>query len=443
MFAVMAEIVLAFIGVSGTSDWNWGTILYSAQSQQALAQGAWWWFAPAGLAVALLGTALALVNFGIDELINPRLRAGARSRVRTASGQQERMRAGFTPVVSRTPAEAPATSDVILRVENFTVEYGIGPAAVPAVRDVSLTLRRGEILGLAGESGSGKSSLAYGLTRLLPPPGIVRGGSVRYHPAGDPDPVDILAMSPAELRAFRWEQIAIVFQSALSALNPVYKIATQLMDVLSAHRPGMPAPDRRDRATELLRMVGIPTDRLDSYPHELSGGMRQRVLIGMALALEPKIIILDEPTTALDMVTQRQILSQLLSLQQQVGFSIVFITHDLGLLVEFADRIAVMYAGRIVEQAPVAALHREPLHPYSHGLISSFPPLHGQRRELRGIPGSPADLRTASVGCAFEPRCPKAFAPCSDRRPELGVPDSEEPDRSVACWLHQAGDPDG
>ncbi|MCP2163479.1 dipeptide/oligopeptide/nickel ABC transporter permease/ATP-binding protein [Goodfellowiella coeruleoviolacea] len=483
IFAVTSEITLAFIGVGDTSTWNWGTILFWAQSQQALAQGAWWWFVPAGLAIALLGTALSLVNFGIDELVSPRLRGNGGTTARTEDGHRVRMRVGFTPVLgsgrkddparrqrgstaasvsergadhARSRASRPAVrDDAVLEIRGLDVDYGLGDAAVHAVRDVHLTLRRGEVLGLAGESGSGKSTLAYGLTRLLPPPGVVAGGEVLYHPERG-EPVDVLRMSPAQLRRFRWAETAIVFQGAMNSLNPVHKVSTQLMDVIKAHDPTSSRADRRDRARELLALVGIAEDRLDSYPHQLSGGMRQRVMIGMALALQPRVVIMDEPTTALDVVIQRQILRQLTELRERLGFSVLFITHDLSLLVEFSDRIAVMYGGRIVEQAASADLYRRALHPYSDGLLHSFPALRGPRRELTGIPGSPPDLRAMPTGCAFHPRCPRAFEPCAQRVPVLGMPrarqgedragddragnDRAGGDHAVACWLHPVQD---
>ena len=337
----------------------------------------------------------------------------------------------------------------VLEIKNLCVDYGLGDQAVRAVRDVSLTLHRGEVLGLAGESGSGKSTLAYGLTRLLPPPGVVSGGEVVYHPHEGP-PVDVLRLSDAGLRQFRWAETSIVFQGAMNSLNPVYKVSTQLMDVLAAHEPSMSKADRLARARELLTLVGIAPDRMDSYPHQLSGGMRQRVMIGMALALEPQLVIMDEPTTALDVVMQRQILRQLVSLRERLGFSVLFITHDLSLLVEFSDRIAIMYGGRIVEQAPASQLYRDPLHPYSDGLLHAFPPLRGERRELTGIPGSPPDLRSMPTGCAFHPRCPKAMDICAAQLPPLGGPvdlavptlggaPSAGAAREVACWLHPTG----
>jgi peptide/nickel transport system ATP-binding protein len=328
--------------------------------------------------------------------------------------------------------------DAVLEIEGLSVDYGVGEGAVRAVTDVNMMLRRGEVLGLAGESGSGKSTLAYGLTRLLAPPGVVAAGKVLYHPGDGAESVDVLALSPAGLRKFRWAQTAIVFQAAMNALNPVEKISKQLTDVIKAHKPHLGHQERMARARELLGLVGIPDDRLDSYPHQLSGGMRQRVMIGMALALEPRVVIMDEPTTALDVVMQRQILAVFSRLRRTLDFSVLFITHDLSLLVEFADRIAIMYGGRIVEEAPSAEIYREPLHPYSDGLLHSFPALRGPRRELTGIPGSPPDPRSLPSGCAFHPRCPKAFEPCDEQVPVLGRPADavQGARRTVACWLH-------
>jgi peptide/nickel transport system ATP-binding protein len=322
----------------------------------------------------------------------------------------------------------------VLEIRGLCVDYGIGADAVRAVVDVDLTLHRGEVLGLAGESGSGKSTLAYGLTRLLPPPGVIRRGEVIYRPPGG-EPVDVLRLSPGALRAFRWAETAIVFQGAMNSLSPVHRISTQLTDVIEAHQPGLSGNALRARARELLKIVGISEDRLDAYPHQLSGGMRQRVMIGMALALDPKVVIMDEPTTALDVVMQRQILGQLIELRERFDFSVLFITHDLSLLVEFSDRIAIMYGGRIVEEAPAVTLYRDALHPYSDGLLHSFPALRGPRRELTGIPGSPPDLRAMPAGCSFHPRCPKAFEPCAVHVPVL-APASGARAGTVACWLH-------
>ncbi|KAB8161173.1 ATP-binding cassette domain-containing protein [Streptomyces sp. 3MP-14] len=322
----------------------------------------------------------------------------------------------------------------VLEISGLNVNYGLGEKAVHAVRDINLTLHRGEVLGLAGESGSGKSTLAYAVTRLLSPPGVITGGEVRYHPRQGTD-IDILSLDSEQLRAFRWSEISLVFQGAMNSLNPVHTVRSQLTDVLKAHRPDMTSAQRQERAASLLSLVGISADRLASYPHQLSGGMRQRVMIAMALALDPEIVILDEPTTALDVVMQRQILKQLSRLRNELDFSVVFITHDISLLIEFSDRIAIMYGGRIVEEAAAKEIYQTAHHPYSHGLLHSFPALHGPRRELTGIPGSPPDLTAMPPGCAFHPRCPKAFEPCDQRVPAL-EPVPGDGSRTVACWLH-------
>jgi peptide/nickel transport system ATP-binding protein len=304
----------------------------------------------------------------------------------------------------------------ILDISDLSVVYRTQGGDVRAVERVNLTLNPGEVVGLCGESGSGKSTLAYGATRLLRPPALVTSGSVRYsgrritqggHPA------DLLTMSHKELHQMRWREVAIVFQSAMNALNPVLRVQDQLLDAVRAHLR-LPRGEAQDKAASLLDLVGIPRNRLRSYPHELSGGMRQRVMIAMALAADPEVVIMDEPTTALDVVVQRDILAQIVELKERLDFAILFITHDLSLLLELADRIAVMYAGRLLETGSAQAIMREPAHPYTRGLLNSFPSLRGPRRELAGIPGSPPDLRDPQPGCPFIPRCKHAIDACSD-----------------------------
>jgi peptide/nickel transport system ATP-binding protein len=332
----------------------------------------------------------------------------------------------------------------VLEISDLCVDYGRGDTAVHAVIDTTLALHRGEVVGLAGESGSGKSTLAYGATRLLRQPGVITAGHVVFRPDADrPDQaIDILDASPTDLRSMRWRDVALVFQSAMNSLNPVLSVQAQLMDTLAAHLPHTSREERHERSAELLRLVGINPDRLSSYPHELSGGMKQRVMIAMALALDPQVVIMDEPTTALDVVTQRQILQQIIELRDRLGFSVLFITHDLSLLLEMADTIAIMYAGRIVETAPAHQLFRAPRHPYSAALLNSFPSLHGERKVMSGIPGSPPDMRGLPPGCAFQPRCPYALPRCATEVPVLAEPAiRSKSHREVACWLHdEAGE---
>ena len=344
--------------------------------------------------------------------------------------------AGAAGTATRNGTAAWPAGTPLIEVHGLAVDYGTGPDAVHAVTDASLTLASGTVLGLAGESGSGKSTLAYGMTRLLRAPGIITAGEVLLH-GSDGRTLDLLAADERQLRELRWSRLAVVMQSAMHALNPVLTIRSQLTDVLHAHLPGLDKEERQARAGHLLEMVGINADRLGSYPHQLSGGMRQRVMIAMALALEPAVVIMDEPTTALDVVTQREILQELTQLQQRLSFAVLFITHDLSLLVEIADSIAVMYAGRLIEQADAAALYRAPRHPYTLGLLNSFPGLHGPRTRLTGIPGSPPDLRHPPGGCAFHPRCGYALDICrTDLPPAIPVGPG---DRFAACWLQAAG----
>lgn len=281
-----------------------------------------------------------------------------------------------TPIRSRGASAAPA----VLDIEHMTIDYDVEPP-VHAVKDVSLTLHRGEILGLAGESGCGKSTLAYGSIHLLKEPARRVSGSAVFHSREGYD-IDLTALSGAELRAVRWDKVAMVFQGAMNSLNPVLKIKTQLGDVLKTHRPDMPKAARIKRCGDLLESVGVDWNRLDAYPHELSGGMRQRVMIAMALALEPQILIMDEPTTALDVVVQREILQEISRLREELGFAVIFITHDLPLLLEISDRIAVMRDGVVIELADAIELYTNPQEEYTKRLLGSFPSLTGERGDF-------------------------------------------------------------
>src|SRR5438309_3233912 len=361
--ALGAYVAIAFLGLAGSPTssppglWNWGRMLRGGLPNNAVRGGWWWWGAPPGICIALLGTGLALLNFGIDEFINPRLRtAGLTARAAKKAGIKLGTAVGVTPVASISPiAVKPATSaaDAVLEIHGLSVDYGYGAEAVHAVMNCDLVLRRGRGLGLAGESGSGKTTLALAAMRLLRQPAVITSGQVLFHSRpftgeGPKGTIDLLAAGLHQLREVRWSEIAVVLQSSLNALNPVITVGAQFDDLLRVHRPKLSALDRWARSGELLEMVGMNADRLRSYPHELSGGMRQRAMIAMALALEPQVMILDEPTTALDVVTQREILEELMGLRDRLGFAALFITHDLSLLVELADDIAVMYAGRLM-----------------------------------------------------------------------------------------------
>jgi peptide/nickel transport system ATP-binding protein len=265
----------------------------------------------------------------------------------------------------------------VLTARNVSITYEVNPP-VNAVQDVSLTLHRGEILGLAGESGCGKTTLAYGMNRLLKAPAVMTSGEVVFHDADGTD-IDVGAMGPEALRRFRWSKVSMVFQGSMNSLNPVLNVRSQLHDVFTTHSPGMSRAQREARCAELLELVGVDPGRLSAFAHELSGGMRQRVMIAMALALDPQVMIMDEPTTALDVVVQRGIIRQLMRLRERLGFAVIFITHDLPLLIEISDRISIMREGRIIESGTAGAIYHTPQEPYTKQLLSSFPSLTGTR----------------------------------------------------------------
>jgi peptide/nickel transport system ATP-binding protein len=272
------------------------------------------------------------------------------------------------------------TDDELLTVTGLSIDY-LAATTVHAVRDVSFSLRRGEMLGLAGESGCGKSTLAYGINQLLRPPAMITSGSVVFHDRAGED-VDVLALAGKSLRAFRWDKVSMVFQGSMNSLNPVISVRAQLEDVFTAHRPDMSKTERRSRAGDLLDLVGVERRRITSYAHELSGGMRQRVMIAMALALEPQLMIMDEPTTALDVVVQREILGEIERLRSELGFAVIFITHDLPMLLEISARIAIMRDGEILETGTPEDIFFAAQHPYTRTLLNSFPSLTGEKGDF-------------------------------------------------------------
>jgi peptide/nickel transport system ATP-binding protein len=301
----------------------------------------------------------------------------------------------------------------LLEVRDLTIEYRTREGPVPAVRGVDITIDRGQVLGLAGESGCGKSTIGLGLLRLLPR-GTRMTGEILLN--GE----DVLAMDPKRLGAVRWTQASIVFQGAQHALDPVIRVGDQIAEPILAHGPST----RRDalrRAGDLLEMVGLPPRRSRDFPHEFSGGQKQRLMIAMALACQPSLVIADEPTTALDVMVQAQVLQLLGQLREELGLSMLFITHDLSVLAEVSDRLAVMYAGRIVEDGSAADVFSDPRHPYTVALAGAFPQIGDESyvQAPAGLPGDPPDPRELPTGCSFHPRCPSVFDPCAELDPSL------------------------
>ena len=318
--------------------------------------------------------------------------------------------------------------DVLLRVENLTTQFVTPRGVVRAVDGVSFDVAAGETFGLVGESGCGKSVTCRSILRLVPAPARV-GGHVMFEGR------DLLALRSRDLRAVRGARIAMIFQDPMTALNPVMRVGDQIAEVIHEHQ-SVGRRAGRDRVLELMNLVGIPAprERIDDYPHQFSGGMRQRVVIAVALACDPRMLLADEPTTALDVTIQDQILKLLLRLQQTMGMSVVLVTHDLGIVAQTCHRVAVMYAGKIVEQADTASLLAAPRHPYTRGLLDSLPNVRERTRYLHPISGAPPDLAEPPAGCRFHPRCPLAVDACMRAEPPLI---EVEPGHLSACLFHE------
>ncbi len=365
-----------------------------------------------GIMIFLIVMSINLLGDGVRDALDPRLRSGALSRPRA------------TTLVAR-DGDIPAATDDLLAIQNLHTQFHVGPRTYRAVGGVSLAVKPGECLGLIGESGSGKSVTALSVMGLVAsPPGVITGGAVRFQ--GE----DLIGAEYETLRQKRGDRVAYIFQDPLSTLHPLYRIGQQLAEAIQSHHSVSNA-EARTRAIQLLGDVRIPNAeaRVDDYPHEMSGGMRQRVGIAMALANEPDVIIADEPTTALDVTVQAQILALLDDLRRARGLAIIFITHDFGVVAQLCDRVAVMYAGRIVEEGPTAAVLDAPAHPYTKRLIACVPELGGGRRELAAIPGLPPVVDDLPPGCAFAPRCDKAEAACRAQ----DIPLKGEAPRAVRC----------
>jgi oligopeptide/dipeptide ABC transporter ATP-binding protein len=349
--------------------------------------------------------------------VEPESVVGAVS-ARTSRGRRQ------WPLPKQADPDAP-----LLVVENLRTYFTLSSGIVKAVDGVSFELHDGEALGIAGESGCGKTTTALSLLRLLPPNARVVEGSVKLFG------IDLAQKSENALRRYRWREISVIFQGAMNALNPVQRVGDQVAEPI-VERLGLPKAEAKRRARELLEMVGIARDRAADYPHQLSGGMRQRAMIAMALACDPAIVIGDEPTTALDVMVQAQILELLERLREELGLSLILITHDLSVIAETCDRVMVMYAGRVAEEGPVRTIFSGPRHPYTQMLLAAIPNLDSDKRLLATIPGSPPDLRTPPPGCRFNPRCPMAMEVCREVvPPEVRYADGVR----VACHLYPPG----
>jgi len=319
---------------------------------------------------------------------------------------------------------APA-SGTVLEVRDLSVEYLLERGTVLAVDRVSFDLSAGEFIGIVGESGCGKSTLLFAVAQLLVPPAEITSGSVVFKGR------NMVGLTDKEMTAIRWRDLSVVMQSAMNALNPVKSIQAQFADAMQAHGVSSKA-EIADRSAEVLKMVGIDPVHLKSHPHQLSGGMRQRSMIAMAMLFTPDLVIMDEPTSALDVVAQRSLMVQIKELQEQLGFAIIFVTHDMSLVSHFSDRLIVMYGGVVAESGATRRVFDSPLHPYSAGLMEAFPSIRGPRIPLTGIPGSPPDLARIPPGCRFAPRCPKVMSRCTESPPELYPVDGT----LVRCFLH-------
>ncbi len=404
--AVLTEAGLSFLGLGDQNTVSWGRMIFEGQQQLRIAP---WISIFPGIAMLLLVAAFNFLGNGMNQVMNPGTRAPRYRRAgRSASVQQA--------VVHDAP---PPAQDVLLDVRDLRMHFHLGDARVRAVDGVSFSVARGGSLGIVGESGCGKSSLGFALMQTLPANGELVSGQIwfdgrRVLDARQPD-------APG-FSAVRWTHMSLIFQTAMNALNPVFTVRRQLFEAYRLHRPNATGREIAARIDQILDVVGIPRDRVNSYPHELSGGMRQRMMIALSLLLDPDLVIADEPTTALDVLVQDQIMGKIEELRQQMNLALILISHDLGAVAESCERIAVMYAGEIVEYAPTSVIFDNPRHPYTTGLVAALPNLRGEKRELAALPGEPFAPIGDPLGCRFAPRC--AFATdlcCAQAPPRVNI----------------------
>jgi peptide/nickel transport system permease protein len=399
--AILNESTLSFLGLGDPTALSWGQMLNYAFGRGAMSIGAWWALFFPGFGIVWVVLGLTLLGQGLEQVLNPRLEAHhlMPSRPTVQSGRVEAVQ---------------NKKETLLEVQNLSINYiNEGNPPARAVEDISFTLNKGELIGLVGESGCGKTTLMLSLLRLLPSAGQIVNGRVFFNGK------DLTAISEEELNIVRWKEISIVFQGAMNALNPVRTVGDQIAEAIVKHMPAISHEKLQTRVVELLDLVGIAADHKEHYPHQYSGGMRQRAMIAMALACNPQVIIADEPTTALDVMIQAQILELLDSLRKKLGLAIIFVTHDLGVVAEICDRVLVMYGGVTAEYADVDTIYNEASHPYTQELLKAFPDLTKPKKKLSSIPGYPPRLDALPAGCRFAPRCPAAFARCQTEQPSL------------------------
>ena len=404
--AILNESTLAFLGLGDPTALSWGQMLNFAFGRGAMSAGAWWALVVPGLGIVWVVLALTLLGHGLEQVLNPRL-------------ETHHLMPGRPVVEDETGSDSNYSKEVhpvLLEVQDLSIHYvteGRPPAR--AVEKVSFTLHEGELMGLVGESGCGKTTLMLALLRLLPTAGQIVGGKVRFMRQ------DVTAMSEQELSQVRWNGISIIFQGAMNALNPVRTVGDQISEAIIKHVALLPGDKVDNRVVELLELVGIAADHKDHYPHQYSGGMRQRAMIAMALACNPQVVIADEPTTALDVMIQAQILELLDNLRKKLGLSIIFVTHDLGVVAEMCDSVLVMYGGVTAEYSDVDTIYNAPRHPYTQELLKAFPDLSKPEKRLASIPGYPPRLDNLPTGCRFAPRCPASIERCHTEEPALHI----------------------
>jgi oligopeptide/dipeptide ABC transporter ATP-binding protein len=428
--AILDESSLAFLGLGDPTVISWGQMLNFAFDRGAITAGAWPALLAPGFAIVWVVLGTTLLGTALEDAVNPRLK---RHHLEAPGSDVTRPDAiALAPRSLTDPTTLPTgTAAPILQVRDLTIEFDSDSGPLRAVDGVSFDLRRGETLGLVGESGCGKTTTVLGLLRLLPPGGKIVNGSVWFE--GE----DLIGLDGPALRAFRWTRLSLVFQGAMNALNPVRTVGDQISEAIRLHAPETGRAQAAKRSAELLERVGIPGRRAREYPHTYSGGMRQRAMIALALACDPDVIVADEPTTALDVMVQAQILELLGGIARDFGMGIILVTHDLGVVAQVCDRVVVMYGGVVAEENGAVPLFHEPQHPYTQQLLLSFPDVAHPDRPLRGIPGSPPRLDAMPVGCRFAPRCPHAFDRCRAERP----PEYPAAGGRASCFLLDPTEP--